>query len=99
MFALDRNSQRSRRSFIKGILRVGGAGIALSALSQSEMMGRPAYAQHGHGHDHGNGNGSGSGSGGVAPEISAGAAVGALALMSGGALLLSDRLRRRNRTK
>ena len=67
-------------------------------------LGGPAVAGpngHGHGHEHGYGNGNGYGYGNgngnhqkaTAPEIDPGSAVAALALMSCGTLILTDRRR------
>jgi hypothetical protein len=104
MYAHDPCSLPVRRSFIRKLVRLGLAGVTLSALKHSELMWRPAYAQqvnnNGNSSNNNNGNSSNNNNNGsIAPEISAGAAVGALALLSGGALLLSDRFRRRSRTQ
>jgi hypothetical protein len=94
MFHDYRSRLPTRRSFIQGIVRLGGAGIAVAALTESNLAQRPVYAQQGGNNQGGNNQGGNRG----APEIDAGAAVSALVLLSGGALMLADRFRRGNRT-
>jgi len=87
MFQDQRSRLPTRRRLIEGIVRLGGAGIAIAALTQSNLAQRGAFAQS-----------PGPTAVHRAPEIDAGAAVSALALLSGGALMLADRFRRGNRT-
>src|SRR6478609_6442300 len=90
----ERSSLPTRRSFARRLLRLSGAGIAISALAQGDLAQPSVYAQnHQGGNDQGGNDQGGNNRGGDnhrAPEIAAGAAVSALALLSGVALMLSD---------
>ena len=79
---------RSRRSWFRKARKICCLGIVVAVLASSAMTGRSAYAQ-------GQGGQGGQGNGHRVPEIDPGTSLSALTLLGCGALLLSDRRRRR----